>query len=452
MTIFILFLFFAYRNGKRDLLSPWFLLCLAVSASFFIVLLNYRNWEVQINLKFILYVSSALLAWGVGSTAVCLLRPKTIENASYCEIRLPIKLSPIKKRYPQNILLVISVGLVVLYSWRMLSSVSGVPGLTAKLRQIYENIVNNGYSPGFIFNQALEIVVAIAYVNTFRLFQRIFSGKDGVSIIKIVIPILMLFIVVLVSTDRNIFLRYAFYAICLFVLFFRENYKKKNANAKIVQVVVVLLLIMMLIFFIMGKMKQYQSNILKSLGIYGGSGLYDFNLWIEEFDGELMYGASTFSTFLNSLSTILKPLGITLNFPQVDKFDPFIEFVAPNGYIYSSNIYTALKPYVEDFGYFGVILFPCIMGAFYQWLYLKVKNSKYGYAWIIYCMLIYPIIYFIIGEQLFRRFHLGFLYELFWISIVFFSAYGMKKIKIGIKRQVQKQTDKKPCEVADEKR
>ena len=450
MTIFILFLFFAYRNGKRDLLSPWFLLCLAVTASFFIVLLNYGNWEVRINLKFILYISSALLAWGVGSMAVCLLSPKATETASVCsEMRLPVKQAPVKKRYPQNILLVISVGLVVLYAWRLLSSVGEVHGLTAKLRQIYENIVHNGYSPGFIFNQAHEIVVAIAYINTFRLFQRLFSGKDGVSIIKLVIPILMLFVVVAVSTDRNIFLRYAFYAICLFVLFFRENYKKKHVNARIVQVVVALLLIMMLIFFIMGKMKQYQSNILKSLGIYGGSGLYDFNLWIEEFDGELMYGASTFSTFLNSLSTILKPLGITLNFPQVDRFDPFIEFVASNGYNYSSNIYTALKPYIEDFGYFGVILFPCIMGAFYQWLYLKVKNSKYGYAWIIYCMLIYPIIYFIIGEQLFRRFHLGFIYEIFWLSLLYFIIYGSKRIKIGINKKVP---NKKPCEVADEKR
>ena len=87
-------------------------------------------------------------------------------------------------------------------------------------------------------------------------------------------------------------------------------------------------------------------------------------------------------------------------------------------------IYTAFKPYVEDFGCFGMVIFPFVTGMFYEWLYLKAKRGRYNYSWIIYCALIYPIIFYPILEQLFRRFHLGFVYEIFWLTVVYLAVYG----------------------------
>ena len=48
-TILAIFLIAAYFLGDKDLLSPWFLLCLMIFAMFIIILLNYNNWDVEIN-------------------------------------------------------------------------------------------------------------------------------------------------------------------------------------------------------------------------------------------------------------------------------------------------------------------------------------------------------------------------------------------------------------------
>lgn len=444
MTVFMLvilcvLLATAYFSGKRDLLSPWFLLCLAILTAYSIVLLNYNNWSVRINGTFVLYITTALISFGVGAFVIKSFAPQ--KNVAFAaEGRVSLKKELPKKNYPELFFIFVSVIAAGLYCWKLLSDVGGAGSISERLRRIYESVVG-GYSPGFVFNQLLEITVAVAYVNTYRLFQEIYSRGRAFSIIKLTLPIFVFIVTVMVSSDRNIFLRYAIYFICLFVLFFRENTKKKNVNESIVIKVILLFLMLVIIFFLLGKSKQYSSGILNSLSIYGGSGIYDFNLWIENFDEPLLYGQSTFSTLINAINSIIGRFGLYIPNTGVDRFDAFIEFSSPNGYVFSSNIYTALKPYVEDFGYFGVIIFPFAIGMFFQKLFLKMKSNKYGYSWILYCMLIYPIVFFPILEQFIRRFHLGFIYEIVWVALVYYFVYGKKEARYKEKISVKQMTE-----------
>lgn len=432
-TILAIFLIAAYFLGDKDLLSPWFLLCLMIFAMFIIILLNYNNWDVEINKWFILYVSTAIISFGFGGAFVkCFYTLPSSKTQS--SKKVSVFEAKVVKPYPQYLFLVVSSVLAVLYIYKLLSDVSDVASFSGKLRKIYDNTVN-GYTPGFIYNQMREIITAIAYVNTYRLMIRFYARKDKANIFILILPILLFIIAALITTDRNIFLRYAIYFVCLYVLFFYENYKKKNVNFKIIQKVLILGVIALIIFFILGKMKQYSSNFFNSLSIYGGSGLYNYNLWLKDFDGSLLYGNATFSTFLTSFKTVLNYIGINLDIDALDRFEAFIEFKSSNGYIYSSNIYSALKPYTADFGYLGVILFPFIIGAFYQWLYVRAKRHKYAYPWLLYSMLIYPVLFFPILEQLFGRFTLGFIYELVWLAIIYYFAIGGRK-RILVKKIV----------------
>jgi oligosaccharide repeat unit polymerase len=214
----------------------------------------------------------------------------------------------------------------------------------------------------------------------------------------------------------------------MWVLIFRENYQGKSTNKKIVKVVSVMVLGIVAAFFVLGLLKQYQSGLFKSLGIYGGSGLYNFNLWLEQFDGNLAYGKSTFNTLLSSIKVIFDKIGIQL--AELPNYDTeWYSFISLNGYNYSSNIFSALKPYVQDFGYFGVLLFPFVIGFFYQCFYCKAKNSKHSLAWILYCMLSYPIIFFPVVEQMLKRFHLGLLYEVVWLVFFYRMTFGGKNKK-----------------------
>ncbi len=433
LFIFILFIIIAYFKGKRNLLSPWFLLCSMFLITYSIVLFNYKNWEVRINEKFVLYISTALIAFGIGTllinkTQVCKSNNRCTSIWNYNDLEFQFK-------YPVNILMFASLAFAFGYVYKLFSDVSGAGSLTEMLRKIYDNRINEQYTPGFIFNQMSEIVRAIAYLNTYKLFLRFYSKTDKTSFIKIFIPILVLLITALISTDRNIFLRYGIYFVCLWMFFYYNHCKSKNVNGRIIIGIIVIGVIIFILFYIMGKMKLYGSSFSRALSIYGGSGLYNFNLWLETFDEPLKYGQSTFTQFLDSVGVLLKFIGVDLH-GSVEKVDAYIKFTSSNGYVYSSNIYSALKPYVEDFGYFGVIFFPFIMGVCYQFLFLKAKKSKCGFSWIAYSLLIYPIIFFPILEQLFRRFHFGFVYEVGWLTILYLFVFVRNKYKICRNKRV----------------
>lgn len=426
VALLAVFLIVAYKVGNKDFLSPWFLLCGMIAASFIIVLLNYFNWEVKINIQFIVYISIAILSFGLGSLLVNRAYRVKKTKASF-EKKVSVDEADIKRKYPTTIFLCISIVCTGLYVFKLFIDNPGTASLGERLRAIYDNTVNNNYSPGIIFNQMREIITAIAYVNTYRLLVKLHSKKDKVSVLGLLLPIILFFIMFVFTTDRNIFLRYAIYFVCLYIWFFYENCKKKNVNIKLIKRVILFGVVFVGIFFVLGKMKQYSSGIFRALGIYGGSGLYNFNLWVKAFDGPFLYGKATFSTFLGSLKTVLSIFGIPLNIETLSRFDSYIIHRSANGYVYSSNIYSALKPFIEDFGIFGAFLFPFVMGLFYQWLYLKAKKTKYGFGWVIYSMLIYPVLFFPIAEQLFGRFNLGFIYELVWLAIVYFYAFGRRK-------------------------
>ena len=70
LITFFIFTLIAYYYGKKDLISPWFLLCLALTVSMLIVVINTKNWGVHLSGKFLMYTVSAIVSWGVGSALI----------------------------------------------------------------------------------------------------------------------------------------------------------------------------------------------------------------------------------------------------------------------------------------------------------------------------------------------------------------------------------------------
>lgn len=426
---------FAYRRARRDFLSPWFLMCFALTAMFIIVLLNYENWQVKINGKFVLYVATAIASFGVGCELINRLsrygkavrRPKP---------RLPLKaVSPNRVRYPAGVFVVVSAIAVSVYVLKLILDAGG-GSVSEVLNKIYINIVREDYSPGIIFNQLREIATAIAYISVYRFFLKSYMRRDKVKYSALLVPIVLFLVMVLFTTDRNVLLRFVIFTLCVWVFLYLENHAGKKAVRTVVIVAIVAVVIAAIVFFMYGKLKGYKSDIWRALSIYGGSGLYNFNLWLDMPHEPLQYGMKTFNTLFTTIEYILSPLGVNFNLTNA-RFDTFISFTAPNGYVYSSNVYSAFFPFVTDFGYFGMIIFPLVEGLFFQWLYCRMKSRKYGFALVLYCMLIYPVIYLPILDQLFLRFTLGFVYEWFWLYVIYIIAFG-RKASVGVNCRVQR--------------
>ena len=67
----------------------------------------------------------------------------------------------------------------------------------------------------------------------------------------------------------------------------------------------------------------------------------------------------------------------------------------------------------------GIVFIPLISGFCYDIFYRYINKSEKDLSKIFYAMFIYPIIYYPIMEQMFTRMHLGTVYEIMWMYVLF---------------------------------
>ena len=441
--ILAIFLFFLILYAielwfQKSFIAPCALLLLSFVMAAGLIAVNTENWEVVIYDEFPVYIFTAVLAFAAGCFLVeVLCYEKTGPGES--QVRKDIVFGD---RYPAIPLAALTVACGLAYLYMLTKDISFSDGINKALRAIYIRATTES-TGSFIENQMLEIVIAASKISVFQLFVIKYFGKRKLQKAFIFIPILVAMICIAFSTDRNIFLRLFIYAACLWVLFYSgsidENKRKKNWH--IFKYAIVLLAVLVTVFYGLGKAKGYTSNFERMIGIYGGSGLYNFNIYLHNFSGrDLQLGNSTFSTLQNTL----RALGlIDGKYSNILVVDEMIVHYSSNGYIYDSNVYSAMRPYLEDFGYLGMFIYPFIMGAFFELLYWFSKTYIFGFSWICYALLIYPVLFFTILEQFFKRFHLGYVYEIMWPLVFYLLIYDKNGIwRIRQTRRCEKSEDR----------
>ena len=427
--VLLVFVISAYFYSRRDFAAPVFLFSLSFFASVSIVVLNIENWDIAIHgfqNRTAVCIVLAILSFFLGSLIF-----RTVFSRKMTEGIGSVSKSVLnrsKGAFPYTFFIAISLVMFVLFMRPRLGSLSfsSMLSFQSDLREIYST--EKEY--GFFSSQILEIIVALAYFCLFRYFlEKKYLHQKPKK--RLLIPVICFLVCALVYTDRNILLRFFIYGLMLFVM--SANWRKVTIrnNHKLMIRVGILVAAAALIFWAYGKLKMYTSNFERMLGIYAGSGLYGFNLWLQDFKDVFTKGGYTFSSVLNTL----KAFGIGEGSPyRLENWDYTI-FYAQNGYAFATNIYSALRVYYEDFGMTGMIIVPAITGFLFEWLYQTAVRKKYGFWWVFYAAHIYHIIYFPILEQFFYRFHLGIVYEIFWLFFFYFLEYGynglwrLKKVK-----------------------
>jgi len=430
LFIFAIFALVAFIYYKKDIIGPWFLLCAMMTLSFVIVLLNIENWEVVIVPKFTIYCSVMILSWFFGSVAIRFFSGFRI-SLSHNHVSREIKETQIKSNisegtYPYLLLLCISVILTFFYLKMKLPtfSFSSIEAIKNTLRVIYDTEKTRG----FFRTQIFQLIIAIAYISLYKRMSIQYLSHDRRMRLMLDIPVVLFLLCALVSTDRNILLRFMIYFTILYVMFFREQIKA-HITKKLFVRVIILVLIAGGVFFSFGAAKQYTSNVTRAISIYGGSGLYNFNLWLKDFSGPYTHGKFVFAEVQNVLNALhlMSPSTVEHN-------AEFITYYSENGYAYSSNIYSAMRFYVQDFGIWGIIVSSFLIGALYEIMYIMMKRRPYGFSWVFYASMIYPVIYYPILDQFMKRMHFGRVYEIGWLVVfyfILFSAYGISKYRFN---------------------
>ena len=408
LIILLLFTCLAYVVSYREMVSPFFCFNVSMIVAYSLVIANISNWNVQISEKFVLYIITALFSWMTGS---CLVR------LFYNYNKINVANNNLNRSYPYKLLFLITLLCTFVYVSYQIYSVIGYSSLelTSILRTIYDRTVLYHYKPPFVVNQLMEITIGILYIT----ICRVLLEKSKIRKVNLFLKLTIITGVVLIvfSTDRNIIIRMFLFYIMLKTILLYSQQKRIN-NYTVIRRGLTPVLIFSGFFFLLGLLKKYTSDFLNSVSIYVGSGLYNYNTWLNDNSGVYLLGTYTFRTFIRVVYTFV---GLPIN--NDDIFGEFIVFEGGNGYVYSSNIYSAFHEYTMDFGFYGMIIFPFLLSIFFEFVYQYAKRKSSMLYWVLYASLFYPIVYMPISEQFFTRFHLGMLYEIFWLVIIYIMSF-----------------------------
>lgn len=422
LLIMLLILFGLTYVSRRSFIAPLsvFLLSLIMATS--LAIANIENWQITMSDRLVPYVLSAVFAFALGCYVIDSFKhtpafaPKIVNISQEYRKRLC-------GNYPLVLFCFAAIICTAIYINYQLTVGDFSNGIQSFLRSIYSTVTSRRTYNPFV-TQAREITVALAEISIFEMLViRFIDNKKSISIFHI-IPIACFFLITVFSTDRNIFLRFSLYSLTLWIMFFlsSRNHGIERTNWMILKKSIVFVITISCLFYGLGKVKNYTSNFERMVGIYGGSGFYNFNLMLDGSDGEeLQYGSNTFSSVRNLLNFVLAKDEGGGNRVGHGRF---VTFKSPNGYVYSSNVHSAFGVYFRDFGYLGLLLYPFLLGLLFEYLYVKTQRNICDFHWILYALLIYPLVYVSITEQFFRRFHLGMLYELFWAYIIYWIAFS----------------------------
>lgn len=411
----LLLLFIIYSYGNKDFASPSFLLVLSFLVVVSIILYNTKNWDIEIHgfyWKTTICIYSAIIPFLIGSFLISLRFNRNNEPIVHYHI---IERT---NNYPYLFFSIASSILFLLFLRYKVGSVdfSSLINFTNSLNEYY----TEGKSYGFLTTQILEAIVALAYISFHRMMVERFYLNKHINYL-LIIPIILFLFATLLYTDRNILLRFMIFALVLFAMSYGWKGATIRNNRKLMFKIMVAVIAISIMFWLYGRLKEYTSNFERMVGIYAGSGLYGFNLWLHGFDSTFSHGELTFSSIINTLNA----LGFGEGTLASQHFE-YIIYNSRNGYVFATNIYSALRVYYQDFGYLGIILISFSIGILFEILYQVAVSNKFGFWWLFYCAHIYHVVYYPIVEQFFLRAHFGLLYEILWLVLIYYFVYGNK--------------------------
>ncbi len=222
----------------------------------------------------------------------------------------------------------------------------------------------------------------IAYVSLYYFFESVFYKK--IREYFYLLPVILYIPFTILSTGRLSILCFLIYALVLFSVFYlKQKEYAVGAKIKIVSYLAGTAIVFVVLFlsygYFTGKVAGATRTPFVILSHYAGLSIpaLDVYLRMPVLEDSLI-GSNTLSGIYSNLRT----LGFDI--PKVDIFLPFVKFNT-----LTTNVYTAFRRYVSDYGVLGMCCILFIFGSLFSLVYEKIKygNNKMllilyaSYAW-----------------------------------------------------------------------
>lgn len=414
LFIGIIFLFiFSYYTFKRNLLNPSVVLCSVFMISTLFLMLNYKEWDVNINEKTILIVFMTIISFMVGNLLIYfnhnlkknkILKKESINSISTIGVKKTILID-----------LFLLLGLVFyIKNVYEISLLAGNPGGYENMLFYAREAKLNFYDINRISINIFYFAKAISYIYIFSFLN--FTLQDGLKIRKLYLlsPVIIYFVFLIFSTGRTeLIYLFIYFLTIYFILLYRKYKFNTKMNKKIIIWSLLSWGFFMVFFFISGEiLGRSDSKIFYSISRYTGSSLAALNTFLNGYieNRNIYFGQNT----LFSIYSVLRKLNN--NIPN---------FYAPYEFVYftdmRTNIYSAIRRYIEDYGIGGFYSITFFLGAFYGIFFNYVTYRRKDFLLIMYAVFSFPIFEFPIEERFFMvLFPSGFINNFIFIGILYY--------------------------------
>lgn len=415
----LLFMLFTYYFFQKNVLNPSFVLCGTFLVSLFFSILNSQKWG------FILLSETYLII--------------TFSLASFIIAGIFAYMIPIKNTKRDIIIFqhFLSGKLLILMNIVLLLGLYKYYRETRELSFMVHNLDRDYsllyyarmaklqfYDISRMSNLFFKISQAFSYISLIIFFRNIVDKKNSFYNLIFISPVFIYLIYCILSTGRTEIIYLTVYSINIYFIFlYKKNNYSSKINKKIIFYIFISFLIFIILFTLIGSMRGQlisKEGTYDRLSIYIGGSIPALNNYIKNgiiFPTEIL-GQNTFF----GIYRILGKINTTI--PQLYAPLPFIVF--KNGH--STNVYTGIVRYYNDFGFFITLIIMFFLGFFYN-IFFRIACKKNSlFIIMMYSIFSYPIFEMVIEERFFMNlFPLNFFKYLFFFSIFYYILLYRKR-------------------------
>lgn len=249
----------------------------------------------------------------------------------------------------------------------MLGNESGPFDFSSMIKAIRPSIEHETFRFSRWYQYRHIIAQMLVFCSIFVFLVRCIRNYKYINVkssVAYLLPLLPYTIFIMCATGRTIPLELLLFGLLTGTIVFQitDGFSLKS-KTKIISVFIVVGILFFLIFIGMGmlsgKVRIGGRSPYEILVHYGGLSMPAFSLFLEQVHMETPYiGGTTLSGIYNNLNRL------GANLPPVKLFLPFVQFND-----ITTNVYTMMARYIQDYGYFGLHLIMAFLGMFYVLFY-----------------------------------------------------------------------------------
>lgn len=384
MFVLLLFMYF-YYDYDRDVLEPTLLLTGSFAFSIFLVAIYEIRWNLIVHNNTIFVILLSLLFFHGGSFLTHSIIKEKKEYKKYENISFVNRNNVIA-----CLLMILSLSFLYLNIrdfYNLAEMLSDSSTISKQLRVVLDNLNNNKVTYSHLHTYRLYFLECLSITNSFYFLYNCIFHKIKIKNFFYLCPTFIYFVSLFYQGGRQMYLHYLLFMLILgFLMYQYKNHLEGHFNKKMIVSLLAIFLLFLLLFIGIGifNEKIQGHNFIKVFVHYDGVNITALDYFINKriIPDDQYIGTMTLSPIYSNLRSLGFSLPI-LN-AYITEFVPFGEV--------DTNCFTALRRYIQDYGYSGCMMIMFIVGALFTFIYDYIKYIAFKFLPVmIYSMFSYVL-------------------------------------------------------------